>query len=54
MYQIITLGVSLIALTLWSGAIYLTFTAICSLWDAHQRGMKRLRAYDRRTAQLNK
>jgi hypothetical protein len=51
MLQIITLCVSLIALTLWSGLIYLTFAAIFALWDAHQRGMQRLRAYDRRMAQ---
>lgn len=52
--QTLGLAAGFLALALWGGGIYIAFNILCNLWDAHQRGMKRLRAYDQRTAQLNK
>lgn len=49
MSEILTLGVSLVFLTLWGGGIFLVFEGVCRLYDFHRAGMARVRAYDQRT-----
>ena len=46
--QTLGLAAGFLALALWGGGIYLAFNILCNLWDAHQRGMARLRRYDAR------
>ncbi len=36
----------LVGLALWGGGIYIAFNIVCNLWDAHQRGLARVRIYD--------
>jgi len=49
MSEILTLGASLVFLTLWGGGIFLVFEGVCRLYDFHRAGMARVRAYDQRT-----
>lgn len=49
MSEILTLGVSLIALAIWGGGIFLVFEIVSRFWGFHQKGMARVRAYDQRT-----
>lgn len=42
----IELAVGFIGLALWGGGIYIAFNIVCNLWDAHQRGLARVRIYD--------
>jgi len=44
--QMITLALSLLALALWGGGIWIAFSLVCRLWDFHLAGMARVRAYD--------
>jgi len=46
--QMITLALSFLALVLWGGGIYLVFSLVYRLWDFHNAGMARVRAYDLR------
>ena len=49
MSEILTLGLSLIALAIWGGGFFLLIEGVSRLWDFHQKGMARVRAYDQRT-----
>jgi hypothetical protein len=50
--QAAQLFLGLATLFLYGGGIWVTFAILCNLWDAHCRGMARVRAYDQR--QLNR
>ena len=48
MTTLVELAAGFLALALWGGGIYIAFNILCNLWDAHQRGLARVRKYDAR------
>ena len=46
--QTLGLVAGFLALTIWGGGIYIAFNIVCNLYEAHRRGMARVRAYDKR------